>query len=310
MCLKAKDPWPMPAEIEAVGKIILKEDSAYRLIGEKLFGKFHEQDFEDLYSVEGKPGISPVVLAFVTIFQFMEKLPDRQAAEMLRLRLDCEVTATFSRKYALHLPLAYEGFDYSVLSEFRDRLLEHQAEGRVFEQLVEEFRTLGLIKAHGRQRTDSIAMLTHVRHLSRLELVVETLRLAVGAALKANRKWTEQQVPSFWEDRYGERFVVQRQRAEEKAEYEQHVGEDGQWFLAQVEGEGAPAEIRNLPEMQVLKTVWAQQFRETKGKVTYQTGTKYDGHTEIETPHDAEACYSRKRVQEWIGGQSASYRDG
>jgi transposase len=141
MCLKVHGPWSMPADTEAVGKVILEENSAYRLIGEKLFSRFHEQDFVDLYSVEGKPGISPVILTFVTVFQFMEKLPDRQAAESLRMRMDW--------KYALHLPLTYAGFDYSVLSEFRDRLLEHHAEGLVFEQLVEEFQSMGLIKHEG-----------------------------------------------------------------------------------------------------------------------------------------------------------------
>lgn len=108
---------------------------------EKLFSRFHEQDFADFYSVEGKPGISPVILAFVTAFQFMEKLPDRQAAELLRMCMDW--------KYALHLSLAYKGFDYSALSEFRDRLLEHHAEGLVFEQLAEEFRSMGLISNEG-----------------------------------------------------------------------------------------------------------------------------------------------------------------
>ncbi|MBN2388647.1 MAG: transposase [Anaerolineales bacterium] len=146
------------------GRVILKEESPYRLIGEKLFEKFSEQDYADLYSPEGKPAILPVILVFVTVFQFMERLPDRQAAESLRMRMDW--------KYALRLPLEYEGFDYSVMSEFRDRLLEHEAEGRVFEQLVSEFRAMGLIKECGRQRTDSIAMLMSVRRRSRLELAV------------------------------------------------------------------------------------------------------------------------------------------
>ena len=295
MCLKVHAPWPMPTDTEVVGKVILDESSAYRLIGENLFNKFYEWDFVDFYSVEGKPCISPVILAFVTVFQFMEKLPDRQAAESLRMRIDW--------KYALHLPLTYAGFDYSVLSEFRDRLLEHHAEGMVFEQLVREFRALGLIKQRGRQHSDSIAMLMRVRHLSRLELVVETLRLAVGAALQVNRGWTEEVVPPSWEELYGERFVMQRHRREEWAEYDKHVGEDGKWFLALVEGESAPAELKNLSEVQVLKAVWAQQFQEAQGKIMYQVGTTYDGHTQIQTPHDPEARYSRKRIQEWIGGK-------
>jgi len=295
MCLKVQPPWPMPAETAAVGKAILKEDSAYRLIGDKLFDRYSEQDYADLYSPEGKPGISPVILAFVSVFQFMERLPDRQAAESVRMRMDW--------KYALHLPLAYEGFDYSVLSEFRDRLLAHEAEGRVFEQLVQEFRSMGLIKERGKQRTDSIAMLMKVRHLSRLELVVETLRLAVGAILKTDREWGEGLIPPSWEERYGERFVLQRHTKEEWAEHDQHVGSDGEWLIKRLAGEGAPAEIKSLAEVQVLKTVWAQQFREAEGKIIYQAGTHYDGHTQIQTPHDPQARYSRKRIQEWVGGK-------
>ncbi|MBN1372405.1 MAG: IS1182 family transposase [Anaerolineaceae bacterium] len=293
MCLKVQPPWPMPTETATVGQVILKADSPYRLIGDKLFGQFSEDAYADLYSPEGKPGLSPVILAFVTVFQFMERLPDRQAAESLRMRMDW--------KYALHLPLTYEGFDFSVLSEFRDRLIEHDAEGRVFETLVAAFREVGLIKERGKQRTDSIAMLTKVRRLSRLELVVETLRMAVGALVKADREWSAEIIPPSWEERYGERFVMQRYSEKEWKEYEAHIGEDGQWLLTRFERGGAPADLKGLLEVQILRTVWAQQFREAQGKLAYQDLKKYDGKTQIQTPHDPEARYSRKRHAEWVG---------
>jgi transposase len=295
MCLKAQAPWPMPVETATVGEAVLKEDSPYRLVGDKLFTGLSDTDFADLYSREGKPGISPVILAFVTIFQFMEKLPDRQAAEAVRIRLDW--------KYALHLPLTYTGFDYSVLSEFRDRLLAHEAEGRVFDKVVGEFRTWGLIKDRGRQRTDSIAMLTKMRRLSRLELVVETLRLTVDAILKAARAWGEKEIPSCWEARYGERFVMQRHTREDWATYDRQVGPDGQWLLKRLAEVDVPAMIQALPEVQVLQTVWTQQFQETGAKIVYQPVTTYDGCAQIQTPHDPDARYSKKRVQEWVGGK-------
>jgi transposase len=76
-------------------------------------------------------------------------------------------------KYALHLPLEDSGFDFSVLSEFRDRLIAGEAEKRVFEKLVEEIRTLGLLKERGKQRSDTalkgVAMLVKVRRLSPFE---------------------------------------------------------------------------------------------------------------------------------------------
>lgn len=227
MCLKIQPPWPMPVEMERIGRKLLQENDVYRLVGDRLFEELNEEEYADLYSIEGKPGISPVILAFVTVFQFMEKLVDRQAVNSLRMRLDW--------KYALHLPLDYEGFDFSVLSEFRDRLLSGHAEGRVFEKRVEQIRGLGLIKEHGKQRTDSIAMLTKVRRLCRLETVVETLGLAIVAIVNTDRDWSEEIIPPSWEEKYGERFVMQSYSEKEWKEYEEQIGENGQWLLKRLE---------------------------------------------------------------------------
>lgn len=293
MCLKIKPPWPMPVETERIGQKLLAEKDAYRLIGDQLFEKLNEEEYADLYSVEGKPAISPILLAFVSVFQFMEKLADRQAVKALQMRLDW--------KYALHLPLEYDGFDFSVLSEFRDRLIKGEAEVRVFEKLVEVIRKLGLIKEHGKQRSDSLAMLTKVRRLCRVETVVETLRVAVVAIVDADREWSEEIIPPSWEDKYGERFVRQRYSEKEWKAYEENIGEDGQWLLKRLGKGSAPAELQDLPEVQVLQTVWAQQFREEAGKMAYKDLKKYDGHTQIQSPHDPEARYSRKRHFEWVG---------
>lgn len=295
MCLKAKASWPMPKETYEIGIKILKADSPYKLVGDELFGMFTEAEFADLYPAEGKPGYSPVILLFVSVFQYIEKYPDRQAAEAVRMRIDW--------KYALHLPLDYVGFDFSVLSEFRDRLLRGQAERRVFDRLVAILRAKGLIKERGKQRTDSLAMLTKVRQLSRLEMVVESLRLAVSAVLKAQRSWGETVIPPAWEERYSERFVLERHRPEEWDAYERTVGDDGQWFLERVESEGAPAELKDLPEVQVLKTVWAQQFQWAAGQMVYQHNLGFDGHTQIQSPHDPQARYSEKRDTQWVGGK-------
>jgi transposase len=104
MCLKIHLPWAMPEDMRRIGESLLDEDDPCRLIGEQLFATLNEEEFGDLYLSEGKPGMSPVKLAFVSVFQFMEKLADRQAAQAVRMGLDW--------KYALHLPLDYKGFDF------------------------------------------------------------------------------------------------------------------------------------------------------------------------------------------------------
>ena len=55
-----------------------------------------------------------------TVLQFAEGLSDRQAADAVRSRIDW--------KYALSLELTDPGFDHTVLSEFRTRLVAGQAE--------------------------------------------------------------------------------------------------------------------------------------------------------------------------------------
>ncbi len=79
---------------------------------------FNDVAFADLYPALGQPAESPARLALVTILQFVENLPDREAADAVRARIDW--------KYALGLDLSDPGFHYSVLSEFRHRLVTHE----------------------------------------------------------------------------------------------------------------------------------------------------------------------------------------
>ena len=71
---------------------------------------------------------------------------------------------------------------------------------------------------------------------------------------------------------------MQRQTEKEWKEYEANIGNDGQWLLERVTAGGAPAGLQELSEMKLLKTVWAQQFREEAGKMAFAELKKYDGH--------------------------------
>src|SRR5215208_1998630 len=99
-------------------------------------------------------------LALVLVFQFMEGLTDEQAADAVRGHL--------AWKYALALPLQYPGFDSSVLSEFRTRLLTGGLELLLLDTLLDRIHERGLLKVRGRARTDSTHVLAAVRTLSRL----------------------------------------------------------------------------------------------------------------------------------------------
>jgi len=134
---------------------------------------FEDHEFADLFPRRGQPAEAPWRLALVCLVQYMEELTDRQAADAVRSRMDS--------KYLLGFELTDPGFDFSVLSEFRTRLIEHQAEHRLFTLLVDKLSEQGYLKKRGSQRTDSTHVLAAVHRYHRVELLPETLRAAQSA---------------------------------------------------------------------------------------------------------------------------------
>ena len=133
---------------------------------------YTDEDFADLFPSHGQPADAPWRLALVSVLQFVEGLTDRQAADAVRSRLDW--------KYALSLELTDPGFDHTVLSEFRTRLLQDGAEQRLLDVVLAEAQEHGWLKEQGRQRTDSTHVLAASRMLGRLAAVGETLRHALN----------------------------------------------------------------------------------------------------------------------------------
>lgn len=107
------------------------------------------------------------------VMQFLENLSDRQAASSVQGRIDW--------KYALSLELTDPGFDFSVLSEFRERLIAGGVEQQILDLMLLRFQERKLLWARGKQRTDSTHVLTVVRDLTKLEHLGETLRYALNA---------------------------------------------------------------------------------------------------------------------------------
>lgn len=302
MCLKVVPIPPIPEDTRRVAENALRPNHVLRIIGERLSDFVCDEDFADLYPPQGQPGLSPALLAMVTALQFLEKLPDRSAAGAVALHIGW--------KYALHLPLSYPGFDHTVLCEFRRRLLEHEAEARVFDKLLQHLKGLGHLKPGGIQRTDSFAVLGAIRELNRLELVWETLRVALSALERADLEWLKEVVPLSWADRYGQRgeqYRLVREEGEEgkkksRAIAEQ-VGRDGLYLLQKLDEKTAPQALQGLPEVSVLRKVWSQQYVMREGALEWpQRGTERASEA-ITTPHDPDVRYATKRDKSWEGGK-------
>src|SRR5467141_3654033 len=133
---------PVPEETARVARAAFPKGHPYLTFRDALGTIFQDEDFAALFPAWGQPGLPPWRLALVTLMQFRENLADRQAAEAVRARIDW--------KYLLSLELTDSGFDFSVLSEFRGRLLANGAERRLFDLLLERCRKRGWIKARGK----------------------------------------------------------------------------------------------------------------------------------------------------------------
>jgi IS5 family transposase len=148
-------------------------------------------------------------------------LTDRQAADAVRGRIDW--------KYALGLELTDPGFDHTVLTGFRQRLIDHGLEETLLDVLLARLSELGLVKAGGRQRTDSTHVLAAVRSANRLEFLAETLRASLEALAAAAPDWLATRIDAEWVTRYAARMdgaVALSHRAISTPQIFRHQAED------------------------------------------------------------------------------------
>ena len=281
----------VPPDTAAIGQVVLKADNVYRQIGDHFAELFpQDNEFAFLYDEHGRGAIPPLLSALVTVFQMLEHVPDRAAAEFVASRIDW--------KYALHLPLAYPGFHWTDLLAFRKRLWEHQQERLLYDRFLTQLQELGLIKRRGKMRTDSTHVLAVVERLSQLELVTESIRLALCAVSERAADWVAQMLPASFQEAYSH---PQNEYGLSQAQVRRRLvqaGQNGFWFLAQLERSAGTQECA-LAAVATLRTVLAQQF--PQGSSQPPTGKRPTGQGVIESPHEPEARYGSKRGQGWIG---------
>ena len=307
MSLRPQPIGSIPEQTARVAHAAFPKGHPYLTLRDHLGTIFQDDDFATLFPAWGYPGLPPWRLALVTLMQFREHLADRQAAEAVRARIDW--------KYLLGLDLTDPGFDFSVLSEFRDRLLAGSAEALLLEKLLERCRTMGLLKARGQQRTDSPHVLAAIRVMNRLELVAETLRATLNELATVAPAWLQAMAPLAWYERYGKRIEDTRlpQGQASRDAYAQIVGEDGFALLDALEAPETPAHLRELPVMTPLRQTWQRHYARATSEgaapghpppssVRFKPNRELPPAAEgIESPYDPEARYRHKCDTEWTG---------
>jgi transposase len=296
MSLPASSSYSVPEQTQRVARAAFPKGTLCLRLADEFGTIFQDQDFADLFPPQGQPAEVPFRLALVTVLQFLEGLSDRAAAEAVRSRIDW--------KYLLCLELEDAGFDYSVLCEFRARLLASSAERRLFDRILALLQERKLLKIRGRQRTDSTHVVAAVRNLNRLERVIETLRAALNALAATAPAWVQANIPAEWVDRYGKRAEEHDLPSGEKQRQAlaEQVGRDGHALLAALWTAEAPAWMKALPAVETLRQVWVHSFLPVAEGVHWRPPDNVPpSGWRICSPYDTEARYAHKRSTTWVG---------
>src|ERR1700759_2920471 len=296
MSMHPQEPPCIPEETCRVARAAFPDGTLCLRIADELGAIYNDSQFASLFPRRGRPAEAPGRLALATVLQFVEGLSDRQAADAVRGRIDW--------KYALGLSLIDPGFDYSILSEFRSRLIEGGAERLLLDTLLQRLRDQGLVKTKGRQRTDSTHILAGIRGLNRLERVGETMRAAPNELAVVAPDWLQVLAPSVWYERYSCRVENYRLPKSETARLElaTAIGTDGRQLLAMVDAAVEQPWLKQLPAINVLREVWKAQYIEEGEQLRWRTLKEMPAAAEqISSPYDPDARYSTKRDMSWVG---------
>ena len=282
--------------LESIAADLFEDSDKYKLFATKIWPLLarSRQELAECYTEDnGRPGIEPVVLLGVLIFQFLERVPDRQAAELVKYHLGW--------KLALNLKVSYQGFHPTMLTKFRERLERCEKRDLAMRTIMEGLQNEGLVAKRSKQRLDSTHILGAVARLSSLECVRETLGLALE---ELAGQLAVQERPEFW-DLLWERYV------ESKLDYKsseatlqakrQQAGVDCLRLLHWLEPLGT--EIRQGRQVVLLREVFAQQYMVKQGGEIEPV--KVHGTGVVQNPHDRDAQWSAKgqgkQKKDWVG---------
>jgi transposase len=297
MSLHPQPTGPVPELTARVAHAVFPQGNRWLRLRDEFGPIFNDAAFAPLFPRRGQPAEAPWRLALITLLQYAENLSDREAAHAVRSRIDW--------KYLLGLDLMDPGFDYSVLSEFRSRLVAGGAEEQLLDLLLSLCRERQLLQGQGRQRTDSTHVLAKVRALNRLGCVGETLRAALNTLAVAHPRWLRLYCPMEWLERYGTRMDEYRlpSAETERRAYAEQIGRDGHALLEALASAGAPSGLPELPAVESLRRVWIQQFYVEEGAVRWRSAAEGlpPSSLFISSPYDAEARYACKRTTSWVG---------
>src|SRR5271165_2963525 len=270
-----------------LSRSLFEPTDRYRLFAKLVYPRLAQvrSELAGCYCEEnGRSAVEPVLLLGVSVLQYVEGVPDRQAVERLKYH------AGWS--FALNRQIGDERFHPTTLVNFRQRLVEHDLSLVAFGMVLEALIEAGLVARQSRQRLDSTQMFGRVSRMSRLDCVRETLRLALqelAGAVGAQAR------PGFWAaqwERYVENQLDYRLSAEGLTRKLAEAGADAYQLLEWLRSQ---AQWAQAEQVQLLARVFGEHFEVLPGAAEPQVkGKEQLDSARVRNPHDPEATYASK----------------
>jgi hypothetical protein len=261
----------------------------YRLFAQKVYPVLAQTrpQLEDCYCTDnGRVAVEPVLLLGVSLLQYLEAMPDRQAVELVRYHAGWN--------FALNRQVGDEVFHPTTLVNFRQRLLDHDLSALAFATVLEALIQAGLVARRGRQRLDSTQMLGRVSRMSRLDCVRETLRLTLQ---ELSEQLPPAQRPDWWSptwEQYVETQTDYRASLETLTRKMVEAGAAAQRVLRWLAQAPDPKWAAGK-QAQLLARVFAEQFEVLATEAAPPPKAKEQlGSERVQNPHDPDATYASK----------------
>ncbi len=243
---------PIPTGTAQAALTAFGKGNFYLGVGDRAGSLFDGVDLAALDRSGASPVASLMRLALATVFQFVEELPDYQAAEAARTRTDW--------KYALHLPMNHPGLSPQSLCDFRQELLSDGAAEQSFQSLLDRLAGVGLLQDEGDQPVGAAGVLSAVCALGRLEALSRVMRLALEGIAARRPEWLRAHALPHWYDRYDATPMMLIRRTDRTPEaLVADIRRDARYLLETVATDDPPG-LGLLPEVQAVRGEWLRQF--------------------------------------------------
>src|SRR5438270_878662 len=115
--------------------------------------------------------------------------------------------------------------------------------------------------------------------------------------------WLQAHLNPQWCDRYVHRFELARfpKAQTQRQQLRQQVGQDVAQLLACLEQVDTPQGLGSLPEVGLLRQIFAQHYEQEGEQIRWRDGPAVSNEERIVSPYDQEARSSRKRDLVWLG---------